>query len=614
MKSLKSHRFFSRSVLFLILSAGSMIPVFAASGSTAAVQAENVFKQGIFRFSAVPEKLEQHALRIFEARLKKRNVTADKEFEIKVVRNPRCQSDEFRISGSDKTKKLQLDCGSSAAFLYAVGKLLRTGNYADGTFAPGTWRGSWNPAKNYRCVYIASHFYNVYEVSPVEFMEEYLEDLALQGYNYLKLASGSAAKNAGTPEFFAAMARRRRLFKYAVELGMNLCVGVGNFGFNDSPQELRAVDTGHSFFGTEICTSNPAGLDYLEKKYRADFETLKDLPVKTVQFWSYDQGGCGCKKCFPYGVNGMFKLAGKLVPLIKEFWPDAKIMWVTWEFDKYENIGEWETLYKKINNGEADFLDSIMADSHNSFPAHPLNNPLPGKVELVTFPEISMWGRAPWGGFGATPLLKRFSRLYGEVSHISSGGILYSEGIFEDINKSLYANMFATGNNDIKDTIIEYANYELGLPESSLDDFRLFLEILEENHHGLTWVEKVNEKIADLFELLKDKPVWRKKGKKWGDTETALKLAKKLDALMPEWAKKSWRWRLLYLRAVIDFELAHNNNDTNDVTEKAMLELVKIYNVSPRTASRRVSPYTDEWIRHHVKENYKINRKTVGVD
>ena len=130
----------------------------------------------------------------------------------------------------------------------------------------------------------------------------------------------------------------------------------------------------------------------------------------------------------------------------------------------------------------------------------------------------------------------------------------------------------------------------------------------------MVWVEKVNEKIADLFELLKNKPVWRKKGTKWGDTETALKLAKKLDALMPEWAKRSWRWRLLYLRAVIDFELAHNNNDTNDVTEKAMLELVKIYNVSPHTASRRVSPYTDEWIKHHVKENYKINRKTVGVD
>ncbi|MBR4940888.1 MAG: hypothetical protein IKZ19_02705, partial [Clostridia bacterium] len=481
-------------------------------------------------------------------------------------------------------------------------------------FTPGSWRGSWNPAKSVRCVYIASHFYNVYEVSPVERMEEYLEDLALQGYNYLKLALGSSAKIAGTPEHTAAVIRRNRLFTYASELGMDICLGVGNFGFADSPKEIRATDTGHSFYGTEICTSNPAGLDYLEKKYRADFERLKDIKVKTVQFWSYDQGGCGCKNCFPYGVNGMFKLAERFVPMIKEYWPEAKIMWVTWEFDKYENIGEWETLYKKINNGEADFIDSFMADSHGSFPKYPLNHPLPGKVELVTFPEISMWGRAPWGGFGATPLLKRFSRLYGEVSHLSSGGILYSEGIFEDINKALYANMFSSGTNEIATTIEEYANYELGLPETSLDDFKRFLELLEENHPGVVWVERLNEHIMDLFEPLGDKPVWKKKGKVWGDTETPLALAKKLDALLPAWSKNSWRWRLLYLRAVIDFELAHNGGNTNAATEKAMLELVKIYNISPKTASRRVSPYTDEWIKHHVKEEYKINRKTIGVD
>ena len=581
---------------------------------TNTVKKENIMKQGIFQFDFTPGTLEKHALRIFEARLKKRNVTADKDCVIKVVRNSRCKPEEFRISGSFNSKNLQLDCGSGAAFLYAAGKLLRNGKYADGIFTPGNWRGSWNPAKSFRCVYIACHFYNVYEVSSVEFMEEYLEDLALLGYNYLKLGLGSAAKIAGSPEHTAALIRRKRLITYASELGMDFCHGVGNFGYADSPKELRATDTGHSFYGTEICTSNPAGLDYLEKKYRADFENLKDVKVKTVQFWSYDQGGCGCKNCFPYGVNGMFKLAKRLVPVIKEYWPDAKIMWVTWEFDKYENIGEWETLYKKINNGEADFLDSIMADSHSSFPAHPLNNPLPGKVELVTFPEISMWGRAPWGGFGATPLLKRFSRLYGEVSHISSGGILYSEGIFEDINKFLYADMFATGTNEIATTIEEYANYELGVPETSLPDFKRLLDLLEENHPGLVWVEKVNEKISDLFELMKDKPVWRKKGKVWGDTTTAFALAKKLDAELPAWAKNSWRWRLIYLRALIDFELAHNNNDTNDVTEKAMLELVKIYNVSPKTASRRVSPYTDEWIKYHVKEEYKINRKTIGVD
>lgn len=578
------------------------------------IQKGNIVKQGVFQFDFVPGTLEQHALRIFEARLKKRNVSADPECVIKVVRNPRCKPEEFRLSGSFNSKNLQLDCGSGAAFLYAAGKLLRTGNYSNGVFTPGNWRGNWNPAKSFRCVYIASHFYNVYEVSPIEFMEEYLEDLALLGYNYLKIALGSSAKIAGSPEHTAAVARRKRLITYASELGMDFCHGVGNFGYADSPKELRATDTGHSFFGTEICTSNPAGLDYLEKKYRADFEGLKDVKVKTVQFWSYDQGGCGCKNCFPYGVNGMFKLAKRLVPVIKEYWPDAKIMWVTWEFDKYDNIGEWETLYKKINNGEADFIDSFMADSHSSFPKHPLNHPLPGKVELVTFPEISMWGRAPWGGFGATPLLKRFSRLYGEVSHLSSGGILYSEGIFEDINKFLYADMFASGTNEVATSIEEYANYELGMPKTSLPDFKRLLDLLEENHQGVVWVERLNQHIQDLFEPFKNKPVWRKKGKKWGDTTTAFALAKKLDAELPAWAKNSWRWRLIYLRALIDFELSHNGNDTNDATEKAMLELVKIYNISPQTASRRVSPYTDEWIKHHVREEYKINRKTIGVD
>ena len=68
-------------------------------------------KQGIFQFDFVPGTLEKHALRIFEARLKKRNVTADKDYVIKVVRNSRCKPEEFRISGSFNSKNLQLDCG-----------------------------------------------------------------------------------------------------------------------------------------------------------------------------------------------------------------------------------------------------------------------------------------------------------------------------------------------------------------------------------------------------------------------------------------------------------------------------------------------------------------------
>ena len=78
-------------------------------------------KHSIFQFRNAPEKLEEHALRIFEARLQKRGLTPDPECEITVVRNERCMPDEFRFSGSCGAGKLQLDCGGPAAFLYAVG-------------------------------------------------------------------------------------------------------------------------------------------------------------------------------------------------------------------------------------------------------------------------------------------------------------------------------------------------------------------------------------------------------------------------------------------------------------------------------------------------------------
>ena len=64
----------------------------------------------------------------------------------------------------------------------------------------------------------------------------------------------------------------------------------------------------------------------------------------------------------------------------------------------------------------------------------------------------------------------------------------------------------------------------------------------------------------------------------------------------------------------IDFELEHNGNEPNAVTENAMRELVEMYCIDVRTASRRVSPFTDEWIRHHAREKFKINLKTIGVD
>ncbi|MBE6391116.1 MAG: hypothetical protein E7042_02800 [Lentisphaerae bacterium] len=567
-------------------------------------------EQMLFRFSHDLEPLEIKALDIFAARLADRQVKVDPDYVIEVRRNERCTAEEFRLSGSVDAKTLVLDYGSPAAFLYAAGKLLRDGVYADGIFTPGKWRGIFRPEKSIRCVYFASHFYNVFEVWQQRKMEVYLEDMALLGYNYVTFAKGSAAKIKGSPEDVADEQRRLALMKYANSLGMKIRYGIVNHGFADSPAEWRAKPTGLSFFGTEICVSHPQGLDYLVQNFIDAAETFKDVDVGLFQFWPYDQGGCGCEKCVPYAANGMFKLAERILPIVRKLWPNAKIIWSCWLVGK-KHDNEWDMIYDRINSGKADFIDYLMIDAHANFPEYPLQHGLPGKTKMITFPEISMFGRHPWGGYGATPLPERFAGLYGEVAHLSDGGVLYSEGIFEDFTKAVYAGFFNNGHNDTAEAIREYANYELGIKPEMLNEFKRLLVLMEENHCGLVWAENGDGKILCK---LKNKPVWAKAGKVWKDTDKMLEIAQNIDASLPEWAKKCWRWRLFILRAIIDFELSHNDNEPNDVTEKAMLELVDIYEVSAKDANRRVTPFTDEWIRYHIDKNFKLNLSLLGVD
>ena len=51
-----------------------------------------------------------------------------------------------------------------------------------------------------------------------------------------------------------------------------------------------------------------------------------------------------------------------------------------------------------------------MVDDHGNFPRWPLDvgNGSVGGLPMVNFPEVSMWGRSPWGGWGANPLPNRF--------------------------------------------------------------------------------------------------------------------------------------------------------------------------------------------------------------
>jgi hypothetical protein len=82
-----------------------------------------------------------------------------------------------------------------------------------------------------------------------------------------------------------------------------------------------------------------------------------------------------------------------------------------------------------------------------------LKLPIPDNLPLVGFPEISMEGMYPWGGFGANPQPARFQKDWNRVKNRVQGGFPYSEGTFEDLDKAIFAQFYWNPNKDVFDTV-----------------------------------------------------------------------------------------------------------------------------------------------------------------
>jgi hypothetical protein len=87
-------------------------------------------------------------------------------------------------------------------------------------------------------------------------------------------------------------------------------------------------------------------------------------------------------------------------------------------------------------------------------------------------------------------------------------------------------------------------------------------------------------------------------------TGEALSLMTQADKQLPPPVRASWRWRILYLRALVDDELVKNDFRVSPRCEQALQELTKIYHA--QKAILAVSPVT--------KENIERHRRVKGRD
>ncbi len=495
----------------------------------------------------------------------------------------------IRISGNDER-----------GLLYGVGRFLRETDFQRGRVRPCRWRGSEVPTGEVRGIYFATHFHNFYHDAPISAVQRYVEELALWGCNALLVWFDMHHYRGLRDPAAAAMIHRLRLILKAAEAvgitpGLTL---LANEAYADSPRKLRADWTaGHDgyhappggHYHVEICPNKPGGLDAIVKARRAMLRTFKGIDIGYAMIWPYDQGGCTCTACAPWGSNGYLKAAQPVAQAVKDLFPKAQIVLSTWYFDHFTQ-GEWPglaTAFKRRKPAWVDYL--LVDDSGDRFPEYPIRNGVPGGFPMVNFTEISMYNLWPWGAYGANPLARHLQQIWDVSGMHLAGGFPYSEGIFEDINKAVMLGFFWNRACKAEDTLVAYIGGYFGL--AHVREIAEAIALLEANHPGRS---------AGYY--LDGQPVypWNRTGKpaapyeiRYGTadaagTRRAASRFRTLDRKLSPAVRRSWRWRILFLRALLDDCLARSRGRPTPEAEAYFDELIAIFHA--KNAELTVSP------------------------
>lgn len=476
----------------------------------------------------------------------------------------------FRIEG-EPGAPVRITGNDGRGLIYGVGKFLRDSRLEPGSFTPGGWRGRSVPVRPVRGIYFATHFHNWYHVAPPEDVVRYVEDLALWGCNALVVWFDLAIYK-GIDDLAARkmVARLHAILAAAQRVGIRPGLLVlANEGFSSTPVELRATNrkdqNGYfaspaGFYGVEVCPSAPGGMGWLLQRRGEVLDAFGDIAFEYFVIWPYDQGGCTCASCAPWGHNGYLRTAEAVARMARARFPKAKIVLSTWYFDHFIK-GEWDGLRAAFADTKPDWVDYLLIDDYGKFPENPLTLGIPGGFPVVGFAEISMVGMYPWGGFGANPRPRHWQAHHQSTRHLLSGGFPYSEGIYEDLNKVLQLQLGWAPDRDAQDIVREYAAAHLSAEKA--DDITAAVFMMEE----LLGIGMKDTPQGPRFEY------WRPPVR----AEECRELVKRLDSQLPDSVRRSWRWRILLLRAVLDAELKQSGGKPTAAAAACWRELTDLY-------------------------------------
>ena len=526
-----------------------------------------------------PEKCELLSKIVFTRAKERCEFRSDgRELNVAFALDPALAGESCRVSV--KGDEAKISAGRFSGLLYGAGRLLRSIEWSSDGMRLAESDGVYTPAKPFRCAYWARHFYNWYHMAEREELVRYAEDLALWGVNTFKYQFSypgidlKAAKPGDVERFERVSKEVAAALK---ELDLDFCAGGGgNQAPHDTDPALRAVpnaDPKRGNAGFNVCPAKKGGMEFLLDQQRRALAKYEGMKLDWLSHWPFDEGGCECEKCRPWGGNGFIEMCRKLAAQNKAARPEIRTMLSTWTF----HDDEYELLWKYLAKDESKWIDGLLIDSHEDFPEYPLTHPLPRKVPVITFPEISMWGRQPWGGFGAIAMPARFERLFRQVEKLADGFMFYSEGLFEDINKAVVIRLYSEPKLTWREIVREYCRYEF--PGADPEKF-IELLICLENTQVLPNFKKNSLGVVNVG--VGDAPAM-------GDFETRCryclkeatrgeKLSSELDREITGGMNAKWRWRQLRLRTIIDKAMFTHRDWHSPEADAAYRELARLYN------------------------------------
>lgn len=479
---------------------------------------------------------------LFQSRVEERSgakiVSADDaEFKVFFVLNKALAQEAYELRSVEGG--VEISGADFNALVFGMGRFLHRSRYSEQGILPTQWRGMSAPKASVRAIYFAMHFFNWYQRCEPEDIERYIEDLMLWGINAVTVIFPKINLSGWEgPDTEKAFVLLRKIFTAAKKMNMLVGYQSSNQDFNPPNMDV-AADKSKLLVkaGNLICPGTEAGYQYLRGMFMPVIHKVADIGIDYISFWSYDEGGCSCEKCWPWGPKGMYNYAKRLAADIRKELPDIQVIFSTWLFGRAANQDQdWPGLYERIredrDNGE-EWIDLLLIETRDHISCkYVLENPLPSeRIKMVTFPDIAMMGQEPWGGLGGLVAPRQVRAEQMEYAHITDGCFMYSEGRYDDMNKVLCGTVLWDPEIPDAQTIEDYCAFEC--PGMDTEKFVRLIELIEVNHDR---TNKFARRPADMEAA-----------------EEACRLADELNAQVIACQKQNWRWRLLYIRVFLDY-------------------------------------------------------------